>query len=105
MAKKEEPKYLIRVTDSELKGIAFKRVKVWTDWLYPGGLLLGLIDFGILYAFFGSKIRDDIQSTVAIIVSTFVPMLVGFVISARVRNTRVKEKIAELKNASIKAST
>jgi hypothetical protein len=104
MAKKEEPKYLIRATDSELKDIAFKRVKVWTDWLYPGGLLLGLIDFGILYAFFGAKITDVVQVMVVTIVSTFGPMLLGFVISARVRNTRVKEKLAELKNASIKAS-
>jgi hypothetical protein len=103
MTKKEEPKYLIRVTDSELKGIAFKRVKLWTDWLYPVGLLLGLIDFGILYAFFGSKVTEFVQVMVATIIFTFGPMLVGFVISAKVRNTKVKEKLAELKDASIKA--
>jgi hypothetical protein len=105
MAKKEEPKYPILVTDDELKFIASKRVKVWTDWLYPGGLLLGLINFGILYSFFGSEVTEVVQIMVVTIVSTFGPMLVGFVISAKVRNTRVKEKLAELKDAGIKAST
>jgi hypothetical protein len=97
MKKKAATMYRITldIKEKELKGLVESRVNLWTDWLLPAGILLGLV---VLF-FCGSALSKEspaYQSLLAALACLF-PMILGTVISTSFRSKVVKAKLAELK--------
>jgi hypothetical protein len=102
--KKELIRYVVplELTESELKDWASKKVKLWTDWLLPGGTLVGLV---MLLILFSTASSEDLESSTKILyflLLSMAPMIFGYVVSFQARDKTLKAKIAELKAMSIR---
>jgi hypothetical protein len=97
MKKKAEPlhKVSLELTDSELRELASKKVKRWTDIFLPTGLFVGLLTFLLTSSAFGEKPTDF--ECVLMGLSAFAPMVLGFVINYYSRIKLVKDKVEEWK--------
>jgi hypothetical protein len=97
MAKKAEPlhKVTLELTDKELRELASRRIKRWTDFLLPVGALVGLL--ALLSTITVIGVKPSIIESILIGLSGFSPIVLGFIISYYCRIKLVKAKVQEWK--------
>ncbi len=97
MNKKAATIYRIKldIKEKELKDLVSRRVNLWTDWLLPAGIILGLVVLLLCSSALGEE-SPAYQSILAAL-ACLCPMILGTVISTSLRSKAVEAKIAELK--------